>query len=365
MSDPSPRHVGHVQQAVDAAEIDERAVVGDVLDRAFEDDALLEDLERLLLERRPLALEHRTARDDDVAARAIELEDGKAAALANVAIEVAGGPQVGMRAGQEGGDADVHLETPLHLAHDRALDDALALKGALDVVPDLELLGLVPREDDVAGFGIGRLEVDVDDVTLADDQLPVARGELVPRNVTLGLVADVDGNGVGPDAHDAAGDDVASLRLLETLFEERGKVLFTAGHETGPLFHFWHGTGTPRGRDSRGLQRNRLCILPSVAGFKGKSSEAPPGVHARDAPSHRPPPRARGRSYRAPPRPPRDAAATTHARCRGDRAPRDRAPEPHRPPPRRVPAARRRAAARACPDRRWERTCAPPRGRRP
>ena len=49
--DAAPRHVGDVQQAVDAAEVDEGAVVGDVLDGALEDDALLEHLERLLLER--------------------------------------------------------------------------------------------------------------------------------------------------------------------------------------------------------------------------------------------------------------------------------------------------------------------------
>jgi hypothetical protein len=33
--DPAPGHVGDVQQAVDAAEVDERAEVGDVLDRAL------------------------------------------------------------------------------------------------------------------------------------------------------------------------------------------------------------------------------------------------------------------------------------------------------------------------------------------
>ena len=36
MVDPAPRDVGHVQQAVHATQIDEGAVVGDVLDHAFE-----------------------------------------------------------------------------------------------------------------------------------------------------------------------------------------------------------------------------------------------------------------------------------------------------------------------------------------
>jgi hypothetical protein len=40
------RHVGDVQQAVDAAQVDERAEVGDVLDRARDDVALLEGLEQ-------------------------------------------------------------------------------------------------------------------------------------------------------------------------------------------------------------------------------------------------------------------------------------------------------------------------------
>ena len=41
MIDSAPRDVGDVQQAVDAAEIDEGAVVGDVLDHALHRDALL------------------------------------------------------------------------------------------------------------------------------------------------------------------------------------------------------------------------------------------------------------------------------------------------------------------------------------
>jgi hypothetical protein len=47
--DAAPGHVGDVQQAVDAAEVDERAEVGDVLDRAGDDVALLEGLHEALL----------------------------------------------------------------------------------------------------------------------------------------------------------------------------------------------------------------------------------------------------------------------------------------------------------------------------
>ena len=47
--DPAPAHVGDVQQAVDAAQVDERAEVGDVLDGALADLADLDLREELLL----------------------------------------------------------------------------------------------------------------------------------------------------------------------------------------------------------------------------------------------------------------------------------------------------------------------------
>ncbi len=55
--DATPGHVGDVEQAVDAAEVDERAVLGEVLDRAGDDHALFQGLQGLLLELVALALE--------------------------------------------------------------------------------------------------------------------------------------------------------------------------------------------------------------------------------------------------------------------------------------------------------------------
>src|SRR5262249_57418464 len=98
----------------------------------------------------PLALEDRPPRHHDVAARAIELEDGEAPALADVAVEVARRTQVGVRPRQERRDADVDLEAALHLPHDGALDRALGFEGALDVTPDDELERLLARQMDVA-----------------------------------------------------------------------------------------------------------------------------------------------------------------------------------------------------------------------
>ena len=68
-----PGDVGHMQQAVNAAKIDEGAVIGDVLDHALEDLTFLEV--RYQLRRASAALlQNGPARHDDVAA-AVDLED--------------------------------------------------------------------------------------------------------------------------------------------------------------------------------------------------------------------------------------------------------------------------------------------------
>ena len=109
-----------------------------------------------------LALQHGAARDHDVAARAVELEDREAPALADVAIEVARRADVGVRARQERGDADVDLEAALHLADDRALDRALRFERLLDVAPHLSCSAFWRDSTMLAVLGVGGLEVDVD-----------------------------------------------------------------------------------------------------------------------------------------------------------------------------------------------------------
>src|SRR6185295_4352402 len=102
-----------------------------------------------------------------------------------------------------------HLQPPLHLPDDRSLDRTFALEGLLDLAPHLELLGLLPRQDDLAAIGVARLEVDVDLVTLMHGDLAVAGGELVDADLPFRLVPDVDGDRVASDVHDSTRDDFA------------------------------------------------------------------------------------------------------------------------------------------------------------
>src|SRR5579883_1807373 len=73
--DPPPGDVGHMQQPIDPAEIDKSPVIGDVFDHTVEDLALLEAGDQFRALFGAAFLEHRPARDNDVAARAVHLED--------------------------------------------------------------------------------------------------------------------------------------------------------------------------------------------------------------------------------------------------------------------------------------------------
>ena len=102
VGDAAPAHVGDVQQAVDAAQVDEGAELGDVLDDALADLARLDLGEQLLLHLLALVFEQLAAADDDVAAGLVDLEDLALDGLADVVADVraAGGCPPGWRAGR-------------------------------------------------------------------------------------------------------------------------------------------------------------------------------------------------------------------------------------------------------------------------
>jgi hypothetical protein len=106
--DATPRQVGDVQQAVDAAEVDERAVVGDVLDDALDDGAFLEVGEQLLALFAHRLFQHGTTRHHDVVALAVELDDLELVFLAFVRRRVLDRTHVDQRTRQEGTDAVGH-----------------------------------------------------------------------------------------------------------------------------------------------------------------------------------------------------------------------------------------------------------------
>ena len=155
MRQASPRHVGDVQQAVDAAQVHERAIVGQVLHRARQDGVFAQLLERLGALLALLFFQQLLARDHDVAALLVQLDDADFELVALHAIEIAHRPQINLRARQKRARAqDVDRQAALDAVDDARLDRGLVVVGLLDLVPRPQALGLVVREVDVAFFGV-------------------------------------------------------------------------------------------------------------------------------------------------------------------------------------------------------------------
>jgi hypothetical protein len=115
-------HVGDMEQAVDAAEVHERTVIGDVLDHAVDDLAFLQVLDQARTLFGAGFFQHGAARDDDVAA-AVHLEDLERLRHVHQRGDVAHGADVDLAAGQEGhGAVEIDGEAALHAAEDHAFN---------------------------------------------------------------------------------------------------------------------------------------------------------------------------------------------------------------------------------------------------
>src|ERR1700754_1191362 len=205
MVDVAPGKLGDVDQAVDAVEIDEGAEVDDVGDLAFDHLAGLEPAEDLLADLLALLLEHRAAREDDVVAAAVELDDFALERLGHELVQVVDAADVDQRGGQEAAHPEVEDETALDDLDDAAFDRFAGLGG------DLEAGALLGEDQAALGVLLGE-DQRVDLLAELDllgriDRL--ADRELVGGNDALGLVADVDEDLVFVDADDLAVDDVA------------------------------------------------------------------------------------------------------------------------------------------------------------
>ena len=180
MVDAPPRHVGDVQQAVDAAEIDEGAVLGDVLDDAVDDLALLEVGDELGALLGAGLLEDGAARDDDVAAAAVHLEDLEGLRDAHQRRDVAHRADVHLGARQEGhGAVEIDGVAALDLVEDDAVDALVVLERLLELHPAFLAARLVAGDDGLAERVLDALDIDLD--LVADlDRSGRGRGRRIP-----------------------------------------------------------------------------------------------------------------------------------------------------------------------------------------
>ena len=254
--DALPRHVGDVKQAIDAAQVHECAVVGDVLDDAVADFTLLQLTNQLGALFGAGFFQDRTTRDDDVAARAVHLEDLERLFLAHQRADVAHGADVDLRAGQEGRcAAEVDGEATLDATDDGTVDRHAFCEDDFQTGPGFFATGLVAADDGFTQGVLDALEVDFHVVADLRDHRAFADAELTGRDTTFGLQTHVDDDDVFFDADDAAVDDLAfaEVTTLELLVEQ-GREIVARGvegicHEALVFPNgFWRVTGRPRAR---------------------------------------------------------------------------------------------------------------------
>ncbi len=192
--DALPAHVGDVEQAVDAAQVHERTVVGDVLDHAFADFALLQLADELGALFGAGLFQDGAARDDDIAARTVHLEDGEGLFLAHERADVAHGADVDLRARQEGrGAAEVDGEAALNAADDGAHDRLVLAEHHFEAGPGFLAAGLVAADDRFAERVLDALQEDLDGVADLQRRLAgVVDAEFLHRDAAFGLQTDVD-----------------------------------------------------------------------------------------------------------------------------------------------------------------------------
>ena len=215
------------KQAVDAAEIDEGAVVGDVLDDAVDDLAFLEALDQLGALLGAGLFQHRAARHDDVAAALVHLEDLERLRRVHERRHVAHRTDIDLAARQEGhGAVEIDGEAALDLIEDHAGDLLVLVEALLELHPALLAARLLAAEHRFAEGVLDALEIDLDLVADLQAGLAAGYGEFLERNAAFGLQTDIDDREILFDCDDRPLDDGALHEFIgfERLVEEGGKI---------------------------------------------------------------------------------------------------------------------------------------------
>src|SRR5438477_7943790 len=184
--DPLPGDVGDMEEAIDAAQIDERAVVGDVLDHPVHHLAFGEVLHQLGALLGTGFLHDGAARDHDITAAAVHLEDLEGLRHIHQCADIADRPDVDLAAGQEGdGAAEVDRKAALDPAEDHSVHTLVFGIRLLKPGPSLLPAGLVAGEHGFAERIFDALEIDFDLVAGLDRHVLAGLGEFLDRDATL------------------------------------------------------------------------------------------------------------------------------------------------------------------------------------
>src|SRR5207247_2673088 len=205
----------------------ERPEVDDRADRPLAALTLLERLEEGLASLGLRLLQERAARQHDVVAVAVELDDLRLELLSYERLEVADAAEIDERRRQEPAEPDVEDEPTLHDLDHGTRDGLTGMHHLFDPAPRPLVLRALLRQDQPALLVLLLEHEGLDPVSDLDDLARidvVADRKLFRGDHALGLVADVQEDLVAIDLHDFALDDVTVLEVAERRLERRDQL---------------------------------------------------------------------------------------------------------------------------------------------
>ena len=227
MPNSAPRHVGDVQQPVNPTQIDERAVIREILDDAFDLLAFLQGTEQFFAFGAVFLFQHSATRDDHVVTTLIEFDHLEFQGRAFQVRGLAQRPDIHQRTRQKRANiVDIDGEPAFDLAVDDPGDDIAAFEGFVEHHPRFGAACLFSGQSGTTPTVIDHFHGNLDLIADGKVVLTILVRKLINRNYAFGFQSCVDDDPVVVDLDDCASDDGARRHLdcLQTFFKQLRKI---------------------------------------------------------------------------------------------------------------------------------------------
>ena len=182
-----------MQQAINTAQVDERTIIGDVLDNAVDDLTFCKVQDKASALLGACFFEDGATRHNDVATLAVHLEDDEWLRDVHERTDVAYGTDVNLAAGQEGHcAAKINGEAALNASEDNTINAVASVEFAFKNVPSRFAAGTVTAEHGFAVHIFYAINEDFDFVANLKVGFLAGHSEFTQRHTAFGFETHID-----------------------------------------------------------------------------------------------------------------------------------------------------------------------------
>ena len=236
MVDTPPGDIGDVQQAIDTAQVDEGAVIGDILDHPFQNLAFLEVGDQFGTGIGAGFFQHGAAGNDDVVARPVHLENLERLRRPHERADIAHRANVHLAAGQEGdGAGQIDDEAALDPAENNAVDPFGGVEGLFQFGPGFLAAGLFTAQADDAVLVFVTLNENIDRIAGIDHRFLTGDLEFLDWHPAFRFKTDIDEDDIGVGENDRSLDHPAFETAIgaQGFFQKFGEIFGDGGSRVG------------------------------------------------------------------------------------------------------------------------------------